>query len=136
MKNAATHAASVSNVSKVLVAESSDCAHLPAEEISNLLVHLSKSFTHVLAPSSNNGKNFLPRAAAVLDSSPLSDVISVESSEIFKRPMYAGNAIATVKMTNPIKVSRLSFIFHTSFVNFAYIHVNMYVCFEINLCTA
>ena len=107
VKSASKHAASVSNVSKVLVVEGSDCAHLPAEEISNLLVQLSKSFTHVLAPSSNNGKNFLPRTAALLDSSPLSDVISVESPEIFKRPMYAGNAIATVQMNNPIKVALL-----------------------------
>ena len=107
VKSASKHAASVSNVSKVLVVEGSDCAHLPAEDISNLLVQLSKSFTHVLAPSSNNGKNFLPRTAALLDSSPLSDVISVESPEIFKRPMYAGNAIATVQMNNPIKVALL-----------------------------
>ena len=109
VKSASKHAASISNVSKVLVVEGSDYAHIPAEDISNLLVQLSKSFTHVLAPSSNNGKNFLPRTAALLDSSPLSDVISVESPEIFKRPMYAGNAIATVKMTNPIKVA-LSYI--------------------------
>jgi electron transfer flavoprotein alpha subunit len=108
VKAASIHASKIEDVSKVLILEDDKYLHLLAEDFSNLLSNVSKNFTHVLAPSTNNGKNFIPRTAALLDSSPLSEVLLVVDSETFKRPMYAGNAIATVKMTNSIKVSYCS----------------------------
>ena len=68
-----------------------------------LVAKLAKDFTHVMAPSTSNGKNFLPRAAALCDAAQISDIIDVESVDTFTRPIYAGNAIATVKSTDPIK---------------------------------
>ena len=104
------HASSINNVSKVLSVDNELYSNVLAEDISELIVQLGKSYTHIIAPSSNNGKNFIPRSAAILVSSPLSEVMSVVDHETFQRPMYAGNAIATVKMTNPIKVSSILFI--------------------------
>jgi len=104
---AARHASLIRSVTKVLTLEGSLYSHSVAEELSNVLLQLSKNYTHVLAPSTNLGKNFLPRAAALLDSSPLTDIIAVQSSDTFKRPMYAGNAIATVKMSSNIKVKNI-----------------------------
>lgn len=103
----AKHASSISNVSKVLVLENEALIHSLAEDMSAVLVQVAKKYTHVLAPSSNNGKNFIPRAAALLNSSPLTDVLAVVDENTFKRPMYAGNAIATMKMTNDTKVGAL-----------------------------
>merc|ERR1719502_9472 len=61
-------------------------------------------YTHILAPATAGGKNFMPRVAAALDVSPVCDVLSVEGEDTFTRPMYAGNAIATVKSEDPVKV--------------------------------
>mmetsp|Transcript_22650 Transcript_22650/g.31042 ORF Transcript_22650/g.31042 Transcript_22650/m.31042 type:complete len:334 (-) Transcript_22650:211-1212(-) len=103
VKSAAQHASSIKSVTKVLTLEGPLYSHSVAEELSNVLVQLANKYTHVLAPSSNLGKNYIPRAAALLDSSPLSDIIAVQSPDTFKRPMYAGNAIATVTMSSAIK---------------------------------
>jgi len=105
---AAKSAATALGVKKVLVMEDGLFAHRGAEDTSKALVSFlssgaGKSYTHVLAPSTNNGKNYLPRAAALLDSSPLTDVIKVVDKETFQRPMYAGNSIATVKMSDAVK---------------------------------
>jgi electron transfer flavoprotein alpha subunit len=100
----AKNAASIANVTKVLVAENEALLNNLAENMSVAVTQVAKSYTHVLAPSSNNGKNFIPRAAAVMDCSPLTDVLAVVDENTFKRPMYAGNAIATMKMTNAVKV--------------------------------
>lgn len=100
----AKHAAGVSGVTKVLVVENEALANSLAEDVSAVVTQVAKKYTHILAPSTNNGKNYLPRAAALLDSSPLSDILAVVDENTFKRPMYAGNAIATMKMTNDHKV--------------------------------
>ena len=100
----AKSAAAVDNVTKVLVVDNEALEHSLAEDMSNVLVQVAKNYTHILAPSSNFGKNFMPRAAAVMDCSPLTDIISVVNETTFKRPMYAGNAISTVEMSNAVKV--------------------------------
>lgn len=105
------HASGIEHVSKVLALDNDALSNFVAEEMSDILVQIANQYTHVLAPSTNNGKNFVPRAAAILDSSPLMDVLAVVDENTFKRPMYAGNAIATVKMSNPTKV-KLSFESH------------------------
>ncbi len=106
----AKHASTVANVTKVLVLDNAALEHSLAEDLSGVVTQIAKKYSHVLAPSSNNGKNFMPRAAAVLDCSPLTDIIAVIDESTFKRPMYAGNAISTVKMTNETKVRLLCFL--------------------------
>jgi electron transfer flavoprotein alpha subunit len=98
-------ASTISNISKVLLIDDVNCINSTAENTADILLPITKTFTHILTPSSNNSKNFLPRIAALLDSSPLTDVTAVIDEDTFKRPMYAGNAIATVKMTSANKVS-------------------------------
>lgn len=103
---AAKAAASVDGVSSVLVADNAAYDHAVAENVSDLIAALqkSKSFTHILTPTSNTSKNFVPRVAALLDVAPLTDVMEVVDEETFKRPMYAGNAIATVKSSDAVKL--------------------------------
>lgn len=101
---AADAATKVAGVSAVLIADNAAYDHQLAENVAPLVTTLAKDFSHVLAPSTANGKNIMPRVAALLDSSQLSDIISVESADTFKRPIYAGNAIATVQCDDAIKV--------------------------------
>ncbi len=101
---AAEEAAKLSGVSKVIVADNAAYEHLLAENVSLLVADLGKDFTHILAPATSNGKNILPRVAALLDVAQISDIIAVESADTFKRPIYAGNAIATVQSEDAIKV--------------------------------
>ncbi|WP_235042071.1 electron transfer flavoprotein subunit alpha/FixB family protein [Vreelandella profundi] len=101
---AADSAAKLDGVSKVRVADNAVYAHQLAEPMSALLVELAGDYTHVLASASTTGKNVLPRLAALKDVSQLSDIIAVESADTFKRPIYAGNAIATVKSDDALKV--------------------------------
>jgi len=75
-----------------------------AEDISNLVVSVADGFNYILAPATTFGKNFLPRVAAKLDVQQISDIISVESEDTFKRPIYAGSCIATVKSSDSVKV--------------------------------
>ena len=104
---AAKAAAGAAGVAKVLVA---DAAHLAAQSAENLAavvvacVRADAGCTHVLAPATPFGKNVLPRAAALLDSSQISDIIAVESPDTFVRPFYAGNAVARVKSADKVKV--------------------------------
>src|SRR5918992_5535001 len=101
---AAKGAASVSAVSKVLLADAPHLGEFLAENVAALIVSLAKNYSHILAPATSNGKNVMPRVAALLDVQQISDVIAVESPDTFVRPIYAGNALATVKSGDPIKV--------------------------------
>ncbi|AJE22192.1 electron transfer flavoprotein subunit alpha/FixB family protein [Azotobacter chroococcum] len=100
----AESAAKIAGVAKVLVADDAAHAHLLAENVAPLIAGLAKNYSHVLAPASTNGKNYLPRVAALLDVDQISEIVAVESADTFKRPIYAGNAIATVQSSAPIKV--------------------------------
>jgi len=96
-KAAADAAAKLAGVAKVLLAESADLAHGLAEPVADLLVSLAGGYDAVVAPATANGKNILPRAAALLDVQVISAVTKVISADTFERPIYAGNAIQTVK---------------------------------------
>lgn len=101
---AADAAAKASGVSKVLLADNPAYDHEIAENMAALIVSMAEGFTHILAPATANGKNFMPRVAALLDVGQISDIIKVESADIFARPIYAGNAIATVQSLDVVKV--------------------------------
>lgn len=101
---AAEAAAQVAGVSKVLVADAASYEHQLAENVSKLIVELAGNYSHVVSPATTNGKNFMPRVAALLDVAQLSDITAVESADTFQRPIYAGNAIATVQSLDSIKV--------------------------------
>ena len=97
-------AANIAGVSKVLVADNAAYAHQLPENVAPLVAEIGKAYSHVLAPATSNGKNILPRVAALLDVDQISEIISVESADTFKRPIYAGNAIATVQSSAAVKV--------------------------------
>ncbi|MBD1599544.1 electron transfer flavoprotein subunit alpha/FixB family protein [Pseudomonas typographi] len=97
-------AAKVAGVAKVLKADNAAYAHLLPENVAPLVVELASGYSHVLAPATTNGKNYLPRVAALLDVDQISEIIAVEAPDTFKRPIYAGNAIATVKSNAAVKV--------------------------------
>src|SRR6056300_355717 len=101
---AANAAAAIAGVSKVLHADNAAYAHQLAENVAPLVAELAASYSHVLAPSTSNGKNIMPRVAAHLDVDQISDIIAVESADTFKRPIYAGNIIATVQSSDTVKV--------------------------------
>ena len=102
--DAAKAAASIAGVSKVLHADAPHLGEFLAENVASLLLQLAKNYSHVLAPATSNGKNVMPRVAALLDVQQISDISAVESADTFVRPIYAGNALATVKSKDPIKV--------------------------------
>lgn len=106
----AQHAAKVKNVSKVLVADHEALSHHLPEDVTAVLKEVvsKNNFSHVLAPSSSSSKSYLPRLAALMDISPVTDVIAIVDESTFKRPIYAGNAIATVQSTTPLKVNNFS----------------------------
>ena len=97
-------AARIAGVAKVLHCDAPHYAHPSAENIAPLLASAARAYSHVLIAASSFGKDIAPRAAALLDVAQISDVIAVLSSDTFKRPIYAGNAIATVQSTDAIKV--------------------------------
>jgi electron transfer flavoprotein alpha subunit len=101
-------AAKIAGVAKVLVADNAAYANqLPenvAPLVSSVVIEQHSIYSHVLAPATSNGKNILPRVAAQLDVDQISEIISVESADTFKRPIYAGNAIATVQSNAAVKV--------------------------------
>ena len=101
---AADAAAQVPGVSKVICADNAAYEHQLAENVSLLIAELGADYDNLLAPSTANGKNIMPRVAALLDVGQISDILSVESADTFKRPIYAGNVIATVQSSDPKKV--------------------------------
>jgi len=101
---AGQQAAKIAGVGKVLVADAPQLGDQLAENVAAQILAVAKNYTHVLAPATANGKNVMPRVAAKLDVAQISDIVSVESEDTFKRPIYAGNAIATVQSADPIKI--------------------------------
>ncbi|EJN23287.1 electron transfer flavoprotein, alpha subunit [Pseudomonas sp. GM78] len=97
-------AAQVAGVAKVLLADNAAYAHQLPENVAPLVAELGKGYSHILAAATSNGKNILPRVAAQLDVDQISEIIAVESADTFKRPIYAGNAIATVQSSAAVKV--------------------------------
>ncbi len=101
---AAKSAARIPGVKKVLVADAVQYAHPLAENLAALIVSIAKAYSHVLAPATSFGKNVLPRVAALLDVAQISDIVKVETPDTFVRPIYAGNALATVQSGDGVKV--------------------------------
>ena len=101
---AAQAAAKIHGVDKVRVADAPGYAHPLAENLAALVVGLAEGYSHILAPATTFGKNFLPRVAALLDVAQISEIVAVASPDTFVRPIYAGNALATVKSGDRIKV--------------------------------
>ncbi|HEY5897379.1 MAG TPA: FAD-binding protein [Burkholderiales bacterium] len=100
---AAKAAAQIAGVTKVLHADAPHLGEFLAENVAALVVSLAKGYSHVLAAATSNGKNIMPRAAALLDSQQISEIVAVEAPDTFVRPIYAGNALATVKSKDAIK---------------------------------
>jgi len=103
-QDVAQEASKVNGVTKVLVADNAAYEHQLAENVSLLVTELAGDYDHILATALTTGKNFMPRVAALLDVAQISDIIAVESSDTFVRPIYAGNAIATVQSLDSKKV--------------------------------
>jgi electron transfer flavoprotein alpha subunit len=97
-------AAKIEGVAKVLIADAAHYAKSLAENLAALVVPLAANYSHVLAPATSFGKNLMPRVAALLDVAQVSDIVKVESPDTFVRPIYAGNALATVQSSDRIKV--------------------------------
>lgn len=101
---AADAAAKIAGVSKVLVADDAQYGNAVAENITSLVVSIAGDYSHILLPATASGKNIMPRIAAKLDVAGISDIVSIESEDTFVRPIYAGNAMATVQSSDEKKV--------------------------------
>jgi electron transfer flavoprotein alpha subunit len=101
---AANAAASIAGVTKVIHVDDAQYEHVLAEEIAPLAVSLAADASHIIAPASTFGKNIIPRIAALLDVAAITDISKIESNDTFVRPIYAGNAMATVQSSDNIKV--------------------------------
>ena len=102
--NVAEAASQIPDINSILVADKEAYKNCLAENVGNLVTELADKYTHILAPATTNGKNFMPRIAAKLDVSQVSDISAVISEDTFERPIYAGNCIATVQSTDSKKV--------------------------------
>jgi electron transfer flavoprotein alpha subunit len=100
----ANTAANLSGVSKVLLVDDAQYANALAEVFTPLILSIANDYTHILAPATTFGKNLLPRVAAILDVQQISEITAIHDIQTFDRPVYAGNAIATVQSIDPIKV--------------------------------
>ncbi|SOE87486.1 electron transfer flavoprotein alpha subunit apoprotein [Burkholderia sp. YR290] len=103
LQDVGLQAARIAHVKTVLVADHAAYAYRLPENIAQLAASLAGDFSHILCAASSQGKNVLPRIAALLDTDPVSDIVAVLSADTFKRPIYAGNAIATVQSSAPVK---------------------------------
>jgi len=103
-QDAAAQAAKIAGVTKVLVADSADYANSLAENVAPLIAEIGSGYSHILATATTTAKNIMPRAAALMDVQAISDISAVVSGDTFKRPIYAGNVIATVQSSDSIKV--------------------------------
>ncbi len=103
-QGAAQEAATITGIQRVLVADEPALADGLAENLAPLIQSLAQNYTHVLAPATTYGKNLLPRAAALLDVQQVSDISGIESGDTFVRPIYAGNAMATVRSGDALKL--------------------------------
>ncbi|PMS19377.1 electron transfer flavoprotein subunit alpha [Trinickia dabaoshanensis] len=101
---AADAAAKIAGVAKVLLADAPQLAEGLAENVEATVLNIAKDYSHIVAPATAYGKNVAPRVAAKLDVAQISEITAVVSADTFERPIYAGNAIATVQSTDPIKV--------------------------------
>ena len=97
-------AAKIAGVKKVIVADGASLADQLAENVAAQILAVAADATHILAPATANGKNVLPRVAAKLDVAQISDILGIDSADTFQRPIYAGNAIATVQSGDKVKV--------------------------------
>ena len=97
-------AAKIAGVSSVKVADDAKFGHHLAENLSTLIVEVAAGYSHVLAAATTYGKNFMPRASALLDKAQISEIVEVKSADTFVRPIYAGNALATVQSSDDIKM--------------------------------
>jgi len=100
---AAKAAGQVAGVAKVLHADAAQLGEFLAENVAALVAGLAKNYSHVLAPATSTGKDVMPRAAALADAQQISEIVAVESADTFVRPIYAGNALATVKSSDAVK---------------------------------
>ncbi|MGB4246427.1 MAG: FAD-binding protein [Pseudohongiellaceae bacterium] len=100
----ASAATTISGVSKVLLADNAAYAHQLPESVAALVADVGKGHSHILAAATTTGKNLLPRVAALLDVAQISDIVAVKSADTFVRPIYAGNALATVQSSDAVKV--------------------------------
>ncbi|MFT4437779.1 electron transfer flavoprotein subunit alpha/FixB family protein [Caballeronia sp. 15715] len=103
-RKVAEEAARLDGVTKVLVAQAGSLAHQIPENVAPLVASLAADYRHVVAPATTTGKNVMPRVAAMLDVAQVSEISAVVSGDTFERPIYAGNAIAVVRSSDPIKV--------------------------------
>lgn len=103
-ESVANEAAEIAGVAKVVLADAACYQHQLPEAVAPLIVELASDATHVLAPATTTGKNVMPRVAALLDVAQISDIIEVKSPDTFVRPIYAGNALATVQSSDSVKV--------------------------------
>ncbi len=103
-QQAVTAAAEIAGVAKVISADAEAYAHQLPESVAPLVVDLAKGYTHILSAATTTGKNLLPRVAALLDVAQISDIVEVKSDDTFVRPVYAGNAMATVQSSDSVKV--------------------------------
>jgi electron transfer flavoprotein alpha subunit len=101
---AADAAAKITGVAKVILADAPQLAQGLAENVEATVLSIAKNYSHILAPATAAGKNVTPRIAAKLDVAQISDITAVDSADTFERPIYAGNAIATVQSADPVKV--------------------------------
>ena len=102
--DAAKAASQIPGVAKVLHADAPHLGEFLAENLGALVVSLAKNYSHVLAPATSTGKDVMPRAAALLDVQQISDISAIEDADTFVRPIYAGNALATVRSKDPLKL--------------------------------